>query len=873
MLDIKSLVQKFRERFFYLSVESKGFHYRLPIIFSLFFLFPVSGFLYFVVQYGIFKDKYYNLFIIAFLVSSAIGYIMIRKIIYEIRDTSNNISENIVKDISGCSKPSVTNELHSIIHSFKTLENELRTSFGNLDKKVSQISILKELSDLCYVTFDTEDLLYITLERALMLVNADVGSVLLLDDPEKRNYFTIHATIGLDRIKKGDRINFTTSIAKFAVINKSPLIVEDIETDNRFGRANLEHYGTKSFLCMPLKGINEVLGVLTLSRKKIDFPFTKEDSDILSPLLSGMAFTYDNLALTKKLGEKTLQLITMENLIRTINSSLGVHELTHVFLNQIKSIIPYDLATILLIDEKAKDQVYIFDFLAFIPTNLSHNTTYRHAGSTVDKVTQQGVSLYIEDTPTKMNHIIERELWGNHCLQSCVISPLKTKEQVIGVLFLGSLTPETFKNKNIQKQIDAMNDIISIGIEKEKLSFAVVKLDKEMDLIKQIGSLLASSTFDMNDVIKHTLNMIQAIINVEAGSLLILEGDELRFKGVFNKIVPAEKIQDSRIKLGQGIAGYTAARGESLLINDVKNSRFFYPAVDQSTGFVTQSVLCVPLISQGKVFGVIEVINKVGGDFDDNDLHLIQSIATTVSIAMENSRLYQETLSMAEHERSIRNMFQKFVPKEIVDKITHHTSGEKPLVEELKILTLLNIDIRGFSHLSHKLGPKKTVSMLNHFFSTMGEIIFKYNGIVDKYLGDGFLALFGAPITGTTDADNAISAALEMRKSLAACDDYLAIEGIDTPLAMGISIHTGEVVVGNIGFDKKMDYTVIGGSVNVVFRLQELAKTHPNIILISEKTRRAAVNPPLQIREFGTFNVGDTADEALKIYELEPQNS
>ena len=95
----------------------------------------------------------------------------------------------------------------------------------------------------------------------------------------------------------------------------------------------------------------------------------------------------------------------------------------------------------------------------------------------------------------------------------------------------------------------------------------------------------------------------------------------------------------------------------------------------------------------------------------------------------------------------------------------------------------------------------------------------------------------------------------------------LFIGELDAPLAMGISIHTGEAVVGNIGFDKKMDYTVIGDSVNAVFRLQDLTKSLPNSILISEKTCQAVVESILDIREIGKCDTGDTLGE-LRIYEL-----
>ena len=147
----------------------------------------------------------------------------------------------------------------------------------------------------------------------------------------------------------------------------------------------------------------------------------------------------------------------------------------------------------------------------------------------------------------------------------------------------------------------------------------------------------------------------------------------------------------------------------------------------------------------------------------------------------------------------------------------------------------------------------------------MGEIVFKHHGIVDKYLGDGFLAIFGAPVSGIVDADNAVTAAIEMKEAMGELNDYWLKE-IGDPLVIGISVHTGEVVVGNIGFDKKMDYTVIGDSVNTVFRLQELTKAYPNSILISERTLRA-VKADLNVREIDTRDAPSSIRD-LEVYEL-----
>lgn len=716
-----------KKKIFDLSMESQGLYHRLSIIFALFFFVPLLGLLYFGLKYDLLQDHLIPVFILALLTSSLAGYILIRQIFDGIRSTSTTISESLTKGIHGFKQPTTTDELQGIVQSFRSVENELRNSFCNLEKRTGQLSTLKELSDLCYVTFDSEDLFAITMERALKLTNADVGSVLILEGKE-RETFVIHATYGLgDLIKIGDRVDFATSIAKFAVINKSPLLIDDVETDNRFGRGNRAHYATKSFLCMPLKGIQEVFGVLTLSRRESDIPFTVEDTDVLTPLLSNAAFTYDNLSLMKRDRRNRQQLATVTGICKTLGSSLRNSELLHAVLHQFRDDLPFDVAVILEIRSRTPNEAGVLDILSSVPIGLARNGGYNIAGSSLEGVVRQGNILAIEH-PSALQHPLEQELFVKPGIHDALLVPLKIGGVVTGILALGAFRAGGLNG--CEEQVEEIASLLPLAIEKNRLSSSINKRDQEMDSIKQIGSILAASTFDRQEVLKHTMDMIRTIVNVEAGSLLLLEGDELAFKVAFNvdPAIDTTILNSFRIRLGQGIAGYSAARGEPIIVQDTQSSRHFTPDFDRQIGFRTRSALCVPLISRGKVLGVIEVLNKISGDFNDDDLHLLQSIATSVSIALENSQLYRETLTMAEHERGIRKMFQKFVPREIVDKIIHNAGEEKPLIEELKILTLLNIDIRGFSTLSKKIGPQRTVAMLNHFFSCMGDIVFNHGG-------------------------------------------------------------------------------------------------------------------------------------------------
>lgn len=842
-------------------LKKKNLYAKLNLIFGLFFFFPVLGFIFFSIKYNMLKDQYVPLFFLGILIFSFAGFSILKNLFDKISRISEQMSSNYLDELSDNQLPSGADELHRIVQSFGAIERRFHSTFNELEKKSSEISILKDLSELCYVTFDPEEILHITLERALMLTNSDLGSILTLKKTEPKS-FIVKATVGLGKfVKAGDRIDFETSIAKYAVINKSPLIVDDIETDNRFGRANLAHYGTKSFVCMPIKTSKDIFGVLTISSRNIDRIYSQEDVEVLTPLLSNAAFTYENLQLLKENERNIKHLRSIEKIFKILISSFRDTELLHAVLNELQSVVPFELAFVLMEDEAKLGHLKIFDLLINGPSNLAKGASYPYKGSIIEKVFKQETSLIVDNTFSSSN-AVDRELFADHGCTAGMLAPLKRDGNVTGILALTAKEVGVFVN--VQKLISWVANGLSLAIERNRLSEAVVKRNRELDTIRQVGSALASSTFDISKVLKYTMDMIREAMNVEAGSLLFLEDDELEIAVAFN--IKIKSMKKFRLKIGQGIAGYVAARGKSIMVNDIEKSPHFYPLVDESSGFQTRSALCVPMVSQGKVIGVIEVLNKISGEFDTNDKDLLQSIATSVCIALENARLYKETVSMAEQERDIRQMFQKFVPKQVLDKIIYNTENDKPQIEEIKTLTLLNIDIRGFSELSRHIGSQKTVSLLNSFFSVMGGIVFKHYGIVDKYLGDGFLALFGAPVSSTEDADNAITAGFEMKNSLTAVNRYLE-KKFGSTVQMGISIHTGEVVVGNIGFEKKMDYTVIGDPVNTVFRLQHLTRSFPNGILISENTLRAARSRP----DVGEIKISsDLAQElgSMKVYEL-----
>lgn len=183
------------------------------------------------------------------------------------------------------------------------------------------------------------------------------------------------------------------------------------------------------------------------------------------------------------------------------------------------------------------------------------------------------------------------------------------------------------------------------------------------------------------------------------------------------------------------------------------------------------------------------------------------------------------------NEQKIRQIFQKYVPADVIDQI--FSNPEKMLVGDMREIAILFTDIRSFTTISESYKPDELVSILNQYFSILVELIMSRHGVVDKYIGDAVMAFFGAPAKYENDAQDALEAGLAIVAALEEFNAKRKAEG-QRPFLTGIGINYGEVTVGNIGSEKKMDYTVIGDNVNLASRLEGLTKEYKQAILLSE---------------------------------------
>jgi class 3 adenylate cyclase len=375
-----------------------------------------------------------------------------------------------------------------------------------------------------------------------------------------------------------------------------------------------------------------------------------------------------------------------------------------------------------------------------------------------------------------------------------------------------------------------------------ELEAGKTRLEKQLvekDAVSGVA-LAMSSLMPVDTILDMIVENAKVVTKAEASSLLLIDEVTGGLRFHVAKGEAAKELANVIIPLGKGIVGAVAATGSPLLIEDAYADPRFDRSNDERTGFRTRQLITVPMMSKGVTIGVVQAINKAGGElFGVDDLRLLESFAAQAAVSLENARLLDRTRRMAddlrvalENERNLSIEKQKmgaYIPKSVMDDISKNREQKLALGGKTMLATVLFSDIKGFTALSERLDPQATVGFLNVYMTAMTAIVEEEGGVVDKFMGDGIMAVFagGNPAKHATAA---VRAGVRMQSQLAEMRKQPGLTG----LQMRVGINTGDVVAGNIGSETRMDYTVIGDNVNVASRLE--GKCMPDCVLVSAST-------------------------------------
>ncbi|HWS53068.1 MAG TPA: adenylate/guanylate cyclase domain-containing protein [Pyrinomonadaceae bacterium] len=306
--------------------------------------------------------------------------------------------------------------------------------------------------------------------------------------------------------------------------------------------------------------------------------------------------------------------------------------------------------------------------------------------------------------------------------------------------------------------------------------------------------------------------------------------------------------QGRRLSVGRTITRKVMRERQALLSQDAAADSEF-AGVHSIVSQGVRSTICAPLVAESRVHGALYADRlDPFTSFTRDDLELVSAVAAQTAVAVENARAHERLA----REEVARANYSRFMPEYVVRQLLERPESFK-LGGVNQTVTVLFADIRGFTRISETAPPERLVRVLNHYFTAMTDLIFAHGGTLDKYLGDGLMALFGAPAATPDDACNAVCAAIAMQRRVALINERLRDEGLPA-ISIGIGLHTGEATVGYIGSERRSEYTAIGDTVNLAARLEHNAL--PGQILLSEATAAAAAGagcafrprPPITVR-------------------------
>jgi len=668
------------------------------------------------------------------------------------------------------------------------MEEKKQDKTGAESKRTARFSdmLLQVTTDLAK-TKSLDEALETLVKITTTTIGAERGTIFLNDASTGELY----SRIAQGNFRREIRILNSKGVAGWVFTHDEGTIIHDAYKDDRFNKAVDVRTGfrTKSILCAPLRTVSgEKIGVSQILNK-IDGQFEEEDLELLLAMTEQAAIAIQGNIIVEQVEAARKQELEFLDVVSQVSSELELTPLLQKIISTISTMLDCERATLFINDEKTNE------LYTEVGEGLDEKSVIRfpnHLGI-AGTVFTSGESVNIPHAYADLRFNPAFDKQTGFFTRSILCMPVFNKEgKAIGVSQVLNKRGGSFNTED-EKRLAAFTSQISMGIENAKL------FDDVQSQMNYSQSILASMhdaviTFDENYVVKTCnpaglrilkLNNESEILEQSASTILSASNQWLLDK--IESIKEIEEFLDHELILD----------GETLSVN----------------------VTLTPLMG------------KTSTGLGDAKSSKKKADATVIG-----AMLMIEDISS---EKRMKSTMSRYMDPELADQLmASGGSNEEIMGGKQSVGTVLFSDVRSFTTITEELGAQGTVKLLNEYFTIMVDCITDEGGMLDKFIGDAMMCIFGTPVPHDDDPDRAVRAAIRMMTDLKVFNDKRMNEG-KRPIDHGMGINTDSIVSGNIGSPKRMDYTVIGDGVNLAARIESACKQYGAHILISEFTYKA----------------------------------
>ena len=659
--------------------------------------------------------------------------------------------------------------------------NKKLEDIKDLKAEIGRSKLLLDISRKIASIKNLSEILWTIVEFVTKNVDADRGTLFLNDEETNELY---------SRVAQGDltreiRILNTVGIAGGIFQSQVGEIIHDVYSDERFNKDVDQEtgYKTKNMICSPVRTVNgKIIGVIQVLNKNKG-RFTKDNLEFVNSVATQAAVSIQNAQNNEFFEKKRAQEMEFISIVSDVTAEIDLSALLKRVMEEATRMLNADRATLFLNDEKTNE---LFSRVAMGEGmgEIRLPNTAGIAGSVFTSGKTMNIPYAYADL--RFNPAFDKQT--GYFTRSILCVPVTNKNgKVIGCTQVLNKKGGKFTEED-ESRLKAFTQQVAIALENAKLFDDVSKSRKYNE------SMLSSMS---NGVI--TIDGEGKIVTCNKSGLKIFKVNEKNLIGLDSNKFFTEKNQWIEEKIN--------------LVRDSKEAELIMDAeievLNQETEkneIISVNLTILPLINEDSDGRTDEKESFLG------ILIMIEDISS---------------------EKRMKSTMSRYMDPGIADQLLE--DGADIMGGLDTTATLLFSDLRSFTNITESLGAQGTVKLLNEYFEIMVECISEQGGMLDKFIGDAIMAAFGLPISHEDDEDRGVKAGINMIKRLWDWNDLREKDG-KPPLDMGLGLNTDKIVAGNIGSQKRMDYTMIGDGVNLAARLESACKQYNARILISDFT-------------------------------------